>query len=1037
LGTKYRVFTGSADNPTLVAVYEGTPSGLTLRSGSSDSRWRGAAERHAIKLANLKSSKIYVNKEVSGKNYLPSMIAERAAFVRKTRAGILGQKGETDFALAMAGDTRGSFGKLSPIKAVNLYSRRISPEGTSILARNLSTHTVDVAARQLKSKGEKLILENEMIERERRKLLKKGDDLTEDDVKTFNTKITVLENKYSKYSKEVDTFNTNVENIKKSPAFSRSRLNVRQKDSFYRVPKQLEEQVRRASEVSNVPRLFKPTGRETRFETPGEFKARVKKPLFDFEPAPEPPPYATPKEIAFATGRGAASGSGIGATVGSVFFGVGAIPGAALGGAFGGAAEGFGTFIYPVAYRGSEFIQEEAIGKRYKEFEEKTKGRALTKDELRTLSALNLGAGELSPKKRAEYSHLLATQFMIGSEILVGLGAERVGSKAISKLAVKGGAALGYVGKTGVKTTPVDDDFLFRGVSKGKGKYVQFYEIGGKKIKGKVVDVPADMFSLGAGKKVGRNVIFAMDDKLVSAFPTKKAYKVDFVFDDLIPTVEFLPDDITLISYNVPGKVSVVKPTKIVGFEAGRIGFGRTSRDYFSAGKSIYAPETGGFSFISEGGKRIVGKEPALSVFLDDFSYGGGKSTKKFEVLFDDSFFVGRGKDFGRFATKTDKGMDITVGFADDFVLFSGATPPSRIKSGLGVASTTGGKSPIFSMEDVLRLEGGGTIPKQVSFDDLMRELSVSKAVASKKAALAKTAKEVAKGVSAKTETAGRIGGFPGLFSKTKQRDSVGISFLEYEVPRVAKASKQSDLFLFGTMPVSAIGVKQKNELIMRELGVVKPKSKQSQREKEKLKELFGFGVGVSTATAQKQKTAESVLFGTIPVSATATAEKARLSEIGLFQGGTVGSIPPVEPIPPPPITVPLFLPKDYEPKKKKFVKKVKKKQGYVPMVKHRGKWIKASKNVLPLKAALSKGARTVDKYTQQSFTLRKSKKKPLPIVDDSWFGGLKRKFRRKGRVFIEKKKFAIDSFEEVKGIPFEGLKAKKRYAKMRKGVFF
>jgi len=197
---------------------------------------------------------------------------------------------------------------------------------------------------------------------------------------------------------------------------------------------------------------------------------------------------------------------------------------------------------------------------------------------------------------------------------------------------------------------------------------------------------------------------------------------------------------------------------------------------------------------------------------------------------------------------------------------------------------------------------------------------------------------------------------------------------------------------------------------------------------------LFGFGVGVATATAQKQKTAERVLFGTIPVSAPATAEKARLTEIGLFQGGTVGSIPPVEPIPPPPITVPLLLPTKYEPKKKKFVKKVKKKQGYVPMVKHRGKWIKVSKNVLPLKAALSKGARTVDKYTQRSFTLRKSKKKPLPIVDDSWFG-LKRKFYRKKNRFIERSKFAIDSFDEVKGIPFEGLKAKKRYSKMRRGL--
>ncbi len=84
----------------------------------------------------------------------------------------------------------------------------------------------------------------------------------------------------------------------------------------------------------------------------------------------------------------------------------------------------------------------------------------------------------------------------------------------------------------------------------------------------------------------------------------------------------------------------------------------------------------------------------------------------------------------------------------------------------------------------------------------------------------------------------------------------------------------------------------------------------------------------------------------------------------------------------------------------------------------------KVNKKPLTREQAFKVGARTVDKFTQRSFTLKKAKKKvEKGVADSDFFGTLKQKFRHKKgnkNVYVEKTAHAIDSWEEKLGIPYE-----------------
>ena len=85
------------------------------------------------------------------------MLSERAAGWRELRSGFLGEA-EEPLAVAVAtGGRRGSFGKLSPIQAANLYGRSLKATETSLLAADQRTKSsIEVAGEQLNREGNKL-----------------------------------------------------------------------------------------------------------------------------------------------------------------------------------------------------------------------------------------------------------------------------------------------------------------------------------------------------------------------------------------------------------------------------------------------------------------------------------------------------------------------------------------------------------------------------------------------------------------------------------------------------------------------------------------------------------------------------------------------------------------------------------------------------------------------------------------------------------------------------------------------------------------
>ncbi len=128
-------------------------------------------------------------------------------------------------------------------------------------------------------------------------------------------------------------------------------------------------------------------------------------------------------------------------------------------------------------------------------------------------------------------------------------------------------------------------------------------------------------------------------------------------------------------------------------------------------------------------------------------------------------------------------------------------------------------------------------------------------------------------------------------------------------------------------------------------------------------------------------------------------------------------------------IRLPLLMPSKKE-KKLKAVLRTKKTKGYIPQVKSRGKWLKASEKPLSKNSALSLGANIVDNTTSQSFRIKKSKKKvKQPLLDSA---PDLTKFYHKGNRFIEKPKAKIDSLGEIWGIPYEGVKKLKKYPELR-----
>ena len=126
---------------------------------------------------------------------------------------------------------------------------------------------------------------------------------------------------------------------------------------------------------------------------------------------------------------------------------------------------------------------------------------------------------------------------------------------------------------------------------------------------------------------------------------------------------------------------------------------------------------------------------------------------------------------------------------------------------------------------------------------------------------------------------------------------------------------------------------------------------------------------------------------------------------------------------------------------RKKQLEKIKK-QAYEALVKRKqtkkGKgsyisrgYIKASKEPLTKEAALGLAMKNVDKYTNRSFRIRKTKGVPKPRKDlEQTYKQLRGKFRTKKKnpnIKVEKVNFAIDSGAEKRGIPYEAIKVKRK----------
>ena len=158
---------------------------------------------------------------------------------------------------------------------------------------------------------------------------------------------------------------------------------------------------------------------------------------------------------------------------------------------------------------------------------------------------------------------------------------------------------------------------------------------------------------------------------------------------------------------------------------------------------------------------------------------------------------------------------------------------------------------------------------------------------------------------------------------------------------------------------------------------VTRQRERETQRERQKAGLRLGLGLGLRTTTLTPTRT--------ITVPRTTTRR-----------------------IPPPPF---LLLPKIEVPQE--VLPEPKKVQGFFAMVKarpFRKRKFKKVSNALSMEAALQRGLRVADLTIAQSVKLVKSKKKvkrTFPSADRRF------KFRKKGKTFIEKRAFAIDTVTE------------------------
>lgn len=150
-----------------------------------------------------------------------------------------------------------------------------------------------------------------------------------------------------------------------------------------------------------------------------------------------------------------------------------------------------------------------------------------------------------------------------------------------------------------------------------------------------------------------------------------------------------------------------------------------------------------------------------------------------------------------------------------------------------------------------------------------------------------------------------------------------------------------------------------------------------------------------------------------------------------------------------PKIRIPTFFPNIERKTKKRTTKQVSDKiQAYKVLVKRKQEKISKGKyksrgyeqaNTAPLsrQAALGLGMKTVDKYSNRSFKIAKTSGQPRPRSDlTSAYQRLKFKFRtakRNANIRVERSTFAIDSYEEKQGIPYEAIKQRGRTTMRKK----
>ncbi len=221
--------------------------------------------------------------------------------------------------------------------------------------------------------------------------------------------------------------------------------------------------------------------------------------------------------------------------------------------------------------------------------------------------------------------------------------------------------------------------------------------------------------------------------------------------------------------------------------------------------------------------------------------------------------------------------------------------------------------------------------------------------------------------------------------------------------------------------------------------------SRTALKESQKFREGLTTFVGTIQATRGRTRTAESLftptrrltiplrIFQTLTLTTTKTPTTLKVKT----PTRTRTPRRPIFPIGFPEIPVP-----------EEFLPEPRKVQGFVAVVKKKpfkeNKFIVVS-NPLPLENAIQRGLFVSDVTIAQSAKPRKVKKKvrprPVPVID------LRFKFRKKRNIFIEKRRFAIDTItekqdlsvakflaqEKKRGISFFGVKPKRRTKRKRR----